>query len=126
MTKAERLFRILNLLKNSGDISISDMAQLLGVSNRTIYRDLKTIRRLGLSDSKSAFDSVEELEKELRGRRRISPISDLEFRLIKFALTTHPLVNIFPFKAISHRLENLLTKMSLAKKFVNPISNKKN
>jgi predicted DNA-binding transcriptional regulator YafY len=48
MTKSERLLKLIDLLKEHGSISVSDMSKMCRVSSRTIYRDLNTLLRMNV------------------------------------------------------------------------------
>jgi len=48
MTKAERLIYLVNMIKNRGAIYVKDMANECGVSDRTIYRDMKSLSRMNI------------------------------------------------------------------------------
>lgn len=47
VTKSERLMYVLGLLKNQSAVHIADMARECGVSERTVYRDISSLLRLG-------------------------------------------------------------------------------
>ncbi len=48
MTKSERLFYILNLLKERGSIHVEELARKCDVSPRTVYRDIDTLLHMGI------------------------------------------------------------------------------
>lgn len=46
MTKSERLMYLVNMIRNKGTVLVREMAVECGVSQRTIYRDVKSLMKL--------------------------------------------------------------------------------
>jgi hypothetical protein len=46
MSKAERLMHLVNLIRQRGPVSVSEMAGECGVTTRTIYRDINALSKL--------------------------------------------------------------------------------
>lgn len=48
MTKAERLIRILNFLRTNAVASVTELSRVFKVSERTVYRDIDLLARIGV------------------------------------------------------------------------------
>jgi predicted DNA-binding transcriptional regulator YafY len=98
VTKIERIFKVLSMLAQDNEATIDVISDALSVSKRTVYRDLRIIKQIGMT-----------LGEQLYLSNRISQqrFTNLEIRMLKFALSTHPLASLFPFEELSNRLEDL-------------------
>lgn len=102
MNRSERLTHILEFLKRGMSFSIDEIAKKYGVSGRTVFRDIKTLKKLGykvdfdLNNGYKLADSTQ--------RNVFKKLSDLQLELISFALKTHPLRNILPLKELSDKI----------------------
>ena len=45
MTKSERLLYIMGLLRNREKITIDDLSRICGISKRTVYRDIRSLKQ---------------------------------------------------------------------------------
>lgn len=48
VNKSIRLFMIINILKDKDKINTKELAKMLSVSERTVYRDIKDLRNIGV------------------------------------------------------------------------------
>ena len=101
MTKTERLFYLLELLRCGKKFKISEIAAAGKTSERTVFRDLKALVNLGYHlDSESGYSLSSHNFKPLPGQ-----FNDVELRLIQFAVETHQLGTVFPFTDLAARLD---------------------
>ena len=49
MARTERIMRLLDLLRGREEVRVADLAAALGVSARTLHRDLATLREQGMT-----------------------------------------------------------------------------
>lgn len=69
MKKTERLLEIITLLQSRSSYSTKDLARMLGVTRRTIFRDLETLQSTGVPVTYS-----EENGYEILGHYQLSPL----------------------------------------------------
>ncbi len=102
MNRSERLTHILEFLKSGLSFSIDEIAKKYDVSGRTVFRDIKTLKKLGY---KVDFD-FDKCYKLLDSTQRyaLNQLSDLQLELISFALKTHPLKQILPLIELSDKI----------------------
>ncbi|MDD3731997.1 MAG: HTH domain-containing protein [candidate division Zixibacteria bacterium] len=48
MTKTERMMNLINLIKSREVLTVQDMSREFGISQRTVYRDLKTLAKMNV------------------------------------------------------------------------------
>lgn len=100
MTRSERLFRLLDLLESDKKIPMSKITAACTTSARTVYRDIRTLTNLGYTiNAAGGYSLASPVARPLADQ-----FNDLELRLIRFALETHQLGNVFPFSDIAARL----------------------
>ena len=102
MKKAERLIGLLKCLNNYGRLSLSDIAHKSRISQRTVYRDLRTLTNLGFP---VCFENGHYLMHSAH-HPIFDKLSQRELRLILFALKTHPFGSLFPLETLSKRISN--------------------
>ena len=102
MNRAERLTHILEYLKRGMSFSINGIAKKYGVSGRTVFRDIKTLKMLGYDVN---FDNGYKLV-DLSQIYLIAKLSGLQLELISFALKTHPLRYILPLNELSDKISD--------------------
>ncbi len=93
MARPERLIQLINLLKDRPVVTVREMSQVCGVSDRTIYRDLRTLKRMNIP---TYYDGGYRLDRD-----RDFPLADLgtnELELIRYSLRNNPLVNYIFFR----------------------------
>ena len=100
MRKTERLFHLLDFLKSGEKIQLSDIAAACKISERTVYRDINALIKLGYAINADDGYSM----KSHFSRPLPVQFSDIELRLIRFALETHQLGAVFPFSDLAVRL----------------------
>jgi predicted DNA-binding transcriptional regulator AlpA len=105
MSKLERLLKLAEMSREHRTGTVREMSRLCGVSQRTIFRDLKTLATLNLPD-------------DLRlGARRsmgehLARVLDADERsLLSFVLDHNPLVEI---DHLAPRLEQIRAKLGIA------------
>jgi len=108
VNRAERLTHILEFLKGGMSFSIDEITKKYRVSNRTVFRDIRTLKKLGYEVN---FDNGYNLA-ESSQRLAVSELSDLQLDLIGFALKTHPLRNILPLTALSEKISDSFSEHS--------------
>ena len=104
MTKSERLMYVLGLLKTQTAVHIADIARECNVSERTIYRDIGSLLKLGFII-------------QYRDGYKLMPEADLpanaldtdEIGLIEFCLRSNPLVKHPFFKRQFQTIQNKLS-----------------
>ncbi len=101
MKKSERLIYLLEFLKKGGKVSLEDIAAACGNSERTVYRDIRLLTKLGFPIK---FDDGFHLDR-IWQLHEFNKLSDSDLRLVKFALETHPLGTLFPFADLAARLD---------------------
>lgn len=103
MTKAERLLFIVNLFRVRKVVSLNELAEECGVSNRTIYRDLLSLSELNIP---VYFDNGYRLAGEIS----IPPLNftEDEQEIITFSLKHSPLAKSSHFR---DRLKNIELKI---------------
>jgi predicted DNA-binding transcriptional regulator YafY len=115
MTKSERLMYILGLLKNRTAVHIADLARECSVSERTVYRDLNSLMKLGYVI-------------QYRDGYKLNPTSDVphpsleaaDIALINYSLRTNPLRQHPYFKRRFRIAEQKLAEMREARPEVDP------
>lgn len=102
MNRSERLTHILESLKRGMSFSIDEIAKKYDVSGRTVFRDIKTLKKLGY---KVNFD-FEKCYKLLDSTQRyaLNQLSDLQLELVSFILKTHSLKQILPLVELSDKI----------------------
>ena len=105
MNRSERLTHILEFLKSGMSFSIDGIAKKYGVSGRTVFRDIKTLKKLGY---KVDFDNGYKLT-DSNQRYVFKKLSDLQLELISFVLKTHALRNILPLKELSDKIRESIS-----------------
>ena len=101
MKKSERLFRILDILKGDNEVSLGGLAENFRVSQRTIFRDIKDLKKLGFARNLGQKNLDEKVPADAVANR----LTLMELRLIRFALKTHHLAKLFPFEKLAERIE---------------------
>lgn len=104
VTKSERLMYVLGLLKNQTAVHIADMARECGVSERTVYRDISSLIKLGFVI-------------QYRDGYKLTPDADLpqnslsgsDVALINYCLRTNALVGHPYFKRRFNTIEQKLS-----------------
>jgi len=102
MKKSERLFYLLELLKQKGGLKLEEISKKCDISDRTTYRNLRSLIELGFPIQ---FDKGYKL-KQISSQSIFNSFTASEIDIIRFALNTHQLGNLFPFKQLSQRLIN--------------------
>ena len=108
MNRSERLTHILEFLKRGMSFSIDGIAKKYRVSNRTVFRDIRTLKKLGY---KVDFDNGYKLVDSTQ-RYVFKKLSDLRLELISFALKSHPLRYILPLKELSDKINDAISDRS--------------
>ncbi|MGH8016039.1 MAG: HTH domain-containing protein [Candidatus Zixiibacteriota bacterium] len=111
MKKSERLFHVLHIINRNPNTPISELAKSFQASERTIFRDLNELKKLGLAIGLNFRFP----QSDVGSASRDEEFSDLEIRLIKFALNTHQLGNVFPFAKLADRIESINTNLNSAR-----------
>ncbi len=107
MNRSERLTHILEFLKRGMSFSIDGIAKKYGVSGRTVFRDIKTLKKLGYKvdfDSNNGYKLVDWTQRYV-----FKKLSDLQLELISFVLKTHPLRNILPLNELSDNINDSIS-----------------
>jgi len=101
LNKSERLLYLLNYLNQSGRVSLHEIADNCKISERTVYRDIKDLTRIGypIDFEEGYFLNTSAPHAVL------NKFTESELRMIKFALETHPLGKLFPFSELAERLK---------------------
>lgn len=107
MTKTARLFFIIDLLRSGRTFSVSDLASLCKISQRTVFRDIRDLQALQVPIT---YDDGYRLE-PAKKRPRTS-IDREEFEILRFALEASPLAGIFGFDSKLKSLEKKLRKLT--------------
>lgn len=104
MNRSERLTHILEFLKSGMSFSIDEIAQKYAVSDRTVFRDIKTLKKLGYKvDFDNGYKLVDSAQVYASNN-----LSNLHLELIYFVLKTHPLREILLLNNLSEKiLENI-------------------
>ena len=102
MNRSERLTHILESLKRGMSFSIDEIAKKYDVSGRTVFRDIKTLKKLGYKVDFD-FDKCYKLSDSTQ-RYALNQLSDLQLELISFVLKTHPLKQILPLIELSDKI----------------------
>lgn len=105
MNRSERLTHILEFLKSGMSFSIDGIAKKYGVSGRTVFRDIKTLKKLGY---KVDFDNGYKLT-DSNQRYVFKKLSDLQLELISFVLKTHALRHILPLNELSNKISDRIS-----------------
>lgn len=103
MTKTARLFFIIDLLRGGRTFSVSELASLCKISQRTVFRDIRDLQALQLPIT---YDDGYRLESRKKSARTL--IDREEFDILRFALKSNPLAGIFGF---DRKLKSLETKL---------------
>ncbi|HEX2897780.1 MAG TPA: HTH domain-containing protein [candidate division Zixibacteria bacterium] len=101
LKKSERLIYLLNFLNPASRVSLRELAVNCNTSERTIYRDINELTRIGYPID---FDEGYYL-KTSAPHSVLNKLTDSELRMLKFALETHPLGKLFPFHELAARLK---------------------
>lgn len=102
MKKSERLIYLLNYLSPTARVSLKELAKKCGTSERTIYRDVNELSKIGY-----AIDFDEGYFLKISAPHSVlNKLTDSEIRMIKFALETHPLGKVFPFSELATKLKS--------------------
>jgi AcrR family transcriptional regulator len=99
MAKVERVMQLVGLLRNRQVVSVREMAQACGVSQRTVYRYLNTLSRLDVPADYARDESSPV--------RRETPVEDLsrdDLEVIAYCLDHNPLIK---YSFFSERLERI-------------------
>lgn len=102
VNRSERLTHILESLKRGMSFSIDEIVKKYDVSGRTVFRDIKTLKKLGYKVDFD-FNKCYKLSDSTQ-RYALNQLSDLQLELISFALKTHPLKQILPLIELSDKL----------------------
>ena len=102
MNRSERLTHILEFLKRGLSFSIDGIAKKYTVSGRTVFRDIKTLKKLGYKIDFD-FDKCYKLSDSTQ-RYALNQLSDLQLELVSFVLKTHPLKQILPLIELSVKI----------------------
>ncbi len=88
---------------------MSEIAAACGTSTRTVYRDIKTLTNLGYTiKADDGYSLATPVAQPLAGQ-----FNETELRLIRFALETHQLGNLFPFADLAKRFAGATTPLNL-------------
>lgn len=101
MNKTERLIRLLKILNSDNKLSLKDISDSYNISERTVYRDLNTLSKLGYAINQEGGYNLEGDATE----DDFDKFNATEIRLIVFALRTNILGKIFPFEDLADRIE---------------------
>lgn len=99
MGKTERLWKMKELLNRRSSVSLKELCRQYHVSERTIYRDLRSLERMKVS---ILFDGEYRLAKPKREAKTLSPD---QVDLVIFCLRNNPLVNYSFFRASLRKIE---------------------
>ncbi len=102
VNRSERLTHILEFLKRGMSFSIDEIVKKYDVSGRTVFRDIKTLKKLGYKvdfDFDNGYKLANSTESQV-----FKKLSDLQLELISFALKTHPLKQILPLIELSDKI----------------------
>ena len=91
MTKAERLIFLVKVIKSRKVVTVPEMSRVVGVSQRTVYRDLATLSRMSIPIH---FDNGYRLSH--RTELPFAEMSDDDLQLLRFCLRRNPLAG-YPY-----------------------------
>lgn len=109
MKKSKRLIFLLNYLIRNGSFQLTKIAGHCQISERTVYRDIKELKDLGYPMVFSDGYSL----KIKAPHGELTKLNAAELRMVKFALETHPLGNLFPFSELAEKIN--CTKITIKK-----------
>ena len=107
VNRSERLTHILEFLKRGMSFSIDEIVKKYDVSGRTVFRDIKTLKKLGYKvdfDFDNGYKLANSTESQV-----FKKLSDLQLELISFVLKTHPLKQILPLIELSDKLRDSIS-----------------
>ena len=107
MNRSERLTHILEFLKSGMSFSIDGIAKKYGVSGRTVFRDIKTLKKLGYKvdfDSNNGYKLIDWTQRYV-----FKKLSNLQLELISFVLKTHVLRLILPLNELSNKISDRIS-----------------
>jgi len=108
MKKSERLFYLLHFLNNSDKASLEEIARCCDISERTVYRDIRALIKLGFQVE---FNDGYQLNQMSR-HPVFDKLNAIELRLIRFALETHPLGKFLPLGALAEHFDRSSAQFS--------------
>lgn len=86
MTKSERLWYLVNMIRDRGVMLVREMTQECGVSQRTIYRDLNSLAKMNIP---VYYEDGYRLRED--ARLPLMQLSPTEAQLIRYSLRSNPL-----------------------------------
>ena len=108
VNRSERLTHILEFLKRGMSFSIDEIAKKYDVSGRTVFRDIKTLKKLGYKvDFENGYKLTDSTQKYV-----FKKLSNIRLELINFILKTHPLKHILSLNELSDKISDNISDHS--------------
>ncbi|MBU0984593.1 MAG: HTH domain-containing protein [candidate division Zixibacteria bacterium] len=107
MAKTERLMKLIGLIRNRNVVSVAEMSEACGVSQRTIYRYLNTLTRMDIPLTALEGGGVQMTDETAAD----SGLTSEDMEILSFCLQNNPLAR---YDYFAHRLDRIQDSIGLS------------